>query len=49
MAGRFFWGSGYAQTREGNVKGYVNDVRITKGVAGYTAGFTPPTAAFPDQ
>lgn len=40
---------GSNSTPAGFVDGYYDDFRITKGVARYTSGFTPPTAAFPNS
>lgn len=32
-----------------NLDGWIDELRITKGVGRYSANFTPPTAAFPNQ
>lgn len=43
--------SGFVDTQSNlyTYNGYMDDIRITKGIARYTANFTPPTAAFPNS
>ena len=43
-----FLGLGGIGTIPLNFNAYIDDFRITKGVARYTSNFTPPTESFPD-
>ncbi len=42
-------GTPYNSGFDVDFSGYIDELRITKGVARYTTDFTPPTAAFPDN
>jgi hypothetical protein len=46
--GTLYIGQAYENIGGRDFNGYIDDLRITNGVARYTSAFTPPTAAFPD-
>lgn len=46
---KFYIGCNFAGYTTSEWPGVIDELRITKGIARYTANFTPPTAPFPNE